>query len=143
MKKFILIFVLSFGLLFSSKLSHAGWFMLGGTPDSMTQYYVETDSIKRDPNDYTRLSFTSLMNSIDKDLTQNGIASRVAVIEANCSPEDIQRGIIRQRTLKDSYHSEFYGKGKIISSYDDPSEWMTLPPGSLFGFIQMIVCMQD
>lgn len=131
------------GLLFSSSSSYAGWFMLGGTPDAMTQYYVETDSIKRDPNDYTRLSFTSLMNSIDKDLTQDGIASRVALIEANCSPDDIQRGIIKQRTLNESYHSESYGKGKVISSYDDPSEWITLPPGSLFGFIQMIVCMQD
>lgn len=105
----------------------AEWVRYGGSDTAI--YYYDPATIKKRGN-FVRVWSISDAKRRDSD----GVLSRRWLYEHDCAED-------RVRILSVADFSENMANGKVVlHSFDSPSEWFYIPPGSVGEILQKILC---
>ena len=106
----------------------AEWLNIGGSPDSAS--FIEPSSIRNDGN----LRKIWELQNLKQQNKETGEMSRRFLREFDC-------GDAQNRILSYTGYSDPMGRGKILESSENPSQWFAIPPpGHVVQIIYKFVC---
>ena len=119
MKKFLGVLLL---VLLWCNVGYADWKQVAEAIKSKNKVYVDTNSVKKIGNKVIFLQLSSYTTPLDSGRIL--WLSDIAKTEANCTNKKV-------RELSLTLYENRMGKGKVLASTDDVTDWYDPKPGSI------------